>query len=191
MNCMFLSKLSQPGSMRSNVPRAPRTPPTFDILQPPPAGPHPILIPGRATPTNTFSQSDHAYAHIQHTPATRTLVATMTDRRDILEYSHGHPDGFKMLKYGNYLGVILATVRKREVNTNVPTIHPSPLVTRKIITPIHMRYPLLVHLPLERWIMDDLWNYTRDMHCSKVVSKALATEKIGGLRTWGLSIDSH
>ena len=38
------------------------------------------------------------------TPATRTLVTTMTDRRDILEYSHRHPGGFKMLRYGNYLG---------------------------------------------------------------------------------------
>ena len=46
-----------------------------------------------------------------------------------------------------------------------------------------MRYPLLVHLPLEvRWIVSVVWNYMRNTRCSKLFSKALA-EETGTLQT--------
>ena len=71
---------------------------------------------------------------MHHAPATRTLVATMTDQRDILEYSHPTSRRVQEVKIRKLLGVILAGVRKRELSTNVPTIHPSPLITPKITT---------------------------------------------------------
>ena len=169
VNCMFLSKLSQPGSMRSNVPHAPRTPPTFDILQPP-AGPHPILILGRAAPTDAFSQSDHAYAHTPHACSSDTCCHHDRSRRyfGALTPTSRQVQDAKIRKL---FGVILARVRKREVNTNVPTIHPSPLVTSNIIIPFTCATRHFVHLPLERWIMEDIWIYPGDMYCSKLVSK--------------------
>jgi hypothetical protein len=47
-----------------------------------------------------------------------------------------------------------------------------------------MRHPPPVRLPLEvHWIMSDVWNYTRDIRCSKAVSEALAEETGNPLNT--------
>ena len=110
-----------------------------------------------------------------------TLVATMTDQRDILEYSHPKSRRVQDVKIQKLLGVIWARVRKRDVNTNVPTIHPSPLITPKITISYSHALPATCSsssrgsLDHERRLM---------------VSRALA-EETGRLRTWRLSIDSH
>jgi len=90
---------------------------------------------------------------MHHRSATWTLVATMTDRRDILECSRPTSRRVRDVKRRKLLGAVLARVRKREVNANVPTIHPRPLITPKITT----SYPhalLATRSSLSRGLLD-------------------------------------
>jgi hypothetical protein len=129
-----VSKVSQPRSMCSNIPCTRRTPPIFDILG--------ISAATRRFPPNLNPGTSHTQCHppipcpsptvymcMHHTLTTQTLVA---DRRDILRYSHPTLRRVQDVEIRKLLGVILARVRKQEVNTNAPTIHPSPLITPKI-----------------------------------------------------------
>jgi hypothetical protein len=127
---------------------------------------------------------------MHHRSPIQTLVPTITDRRDVLECSRPTSRRVQDVKIRKLLGAVLARVRKREVNTNVPTIHPRPLITPKIST----SYPHA--LPAPRSSSRGLLDHERrlEFHEGHVpfkgwLAKALA-EETSRLRTWRLSIEN-
>ena len=92
-----------------------------------------------------------------------------------------------MLGYGNYLGAVLARVTKRELNTNVPTIHPRLLITPKITTSYSRALPATRPSPSQGSLGHKRRLELHEGH------EALAEEtgRPGRLRTWRLSIDNR
>jgi len=166
--------------VRSNVPRTWRTPPTFDILgipQPPPANSRPILIPGRVYPP---IQSDHAYVH-----ATICLILGHLSPPWLINeiFALDIQEGSRCQDTETTWRGVLARVRKWEVNTNVPTIYPSPLTPQNHYIPF-----TCTRGSLRPWETSGITRGTCTVQ--RLVSKALAEEK-SRLQTWRLLIDNH